>query len=247
MRDELVSIIMPIYNEEEYLEQAIKSVKEQKYKNWELICVDDGSTDKSMDILNKHKSNKIKIVELSKNNGTGIARNKALDMAQGRYIAYLDADDYYHKEKLKKQVEFMQKNNYAITYTDYAMVYADNKIKHVKVPGKLNYIEYMKNTMLTTLGIMIDTTKIDKTNLYMENLELAEDTKTWLKILKTGKVVYALKEELGFYRQNKNSKSRNKIKATKAVWNIYMKEEIPKIKAIYYFLCYVFNAIKKRI
>ena len=170
MRDELVSIIMPIYNEEEYLEQAIKSVKEQEYENWELICVDDGSTDKSMDILNKHKSNKIKILELSKNNGTGIARNKALDMAQGRYIAYLDADDYYHKEKLKKQVEFMQKNNYAITYTDYAMVYADNKIKHVKVPEKLNYIEYMKNTMLTTLGIMIDTKKIDKANLYMEDL-----------------------------------------------------------------------------
>lgn len=247
MRAELVSIIMPIYNGEKFLEQAIKSVKKQSYENWELICVDDGSTDNSMAILNKHKSNKIKIVKLSQNCGTNRARNKALDLAQGRYITYLDADDYYHREKLKKQVEFMQKNNYAITYTDYAIVYEDNKIKHVKVPKKLNYIEYMKNTMITTLGIMIDTNKIDKTNIYMENLALAEDTKTWLKILKTGKIVYALNEELGFYRQSKNSKSHNKIKAAKAVWNIYMNEEIPKIKAVYYFFCYAFNAIKKRI
>lgn len=247
MKDELVSIIMPIYNEEKYLEQAIKSVKKQTYENWELICIDDGSTDNTMEILNKHKSDKIKIIKLSQNSGTNNARNKGLDIAKGRYIACLDADDYYHKEKLKKQIEFMQNNNYGMTYTDYAMVYEDNKIKHVKVPEKLDYIEYMKNTMIATSGIMIDTNKIAKQNLYMENLVLAEDTKTWLKILKTGHVAYGLNEELGFYRQRKNSKSHNKIKASKAVWDIYMNEEIPKIKAIYYFLCYAFNAIKKRI
>lgn len=247
MNNELVTIIMPIYNEEKYLQEAIQSIVEQTYVNWELICINDASTDQSLELLNQYKSDKIKIISLQKNSGSAIARNEGIKQAKGRYIAYLDGDDYYHKNKLEKQLTFMQKNQYAITYTGYAFFNENKKIKHVKVPTKLTYKDYLKNTMITSLGIMIDTTRIPKEQLYMQDLKIAEDTKTWLNILKQGEIAYGINETLGYYRQGKNSKSNNKIKATKAVWNIYINEEIPKTKAVYYFLCYVLNAIKKRI
>lgn len=121
------------------------------------------------------------------------------------------------------------------------------KTKNIKVPQKLNYISYMKNTMITTLGVMIDTEKIPKEELYMEDSKLAEDTKTWLRILRKGEIAYGINEVLGYYRQGKNSKSHNKIKAAKYVWELYQKEDISKLKASYYFLCYAYNAIKKRL
>lgn len=247
MRNDLVSIIMPIYNEEKYLEEAINSVKEQTYTNWELICIDDASTDNSHEILEQNKMEKIKIISMKENYGSAIARNEGIKLAKGRFIAYLDADDYYDKNKLKKQIEFMKSNNYAITYTGYAFIYQNKKIKKVRVPKKLNYTKYLKNTMITSLGIMIDTKKIDKRKIYMEDRKLAEDTKTWIKILKQGEIAYGLNEILGYYRQGKNSKSNNKIKASKEVWKIYKEEKIPIIRALYYFTCYSFNAIRKRL
>ena len=247
MNEELVSVIMPVFNDEQYLEEAIQSMKKQTYTNWELICINDASEDNSLNILAKNKSDKIKIISMQKNSGSALARNEGIKIAKGRFIAYLDADDNYNENKLKKQVEFMQKNNYAITYTDYAFVYKNGKIKNVKVPKELTYTKYLKNTMITSVGVMIDTNKINKQNLYMENRKLAEDTKTWVKILKHGVTAYGLNEVLGYYRQGKNSKSNNKLKAAKAMWEIYKEENIPIIKSCYYFLCYSYNAIKKRV
>lgn len=244
--DELITIIMPVYNSEKYLERAIKSVINQTYKNWELICINDASTDNSLQILKKYESNKIKIKSLKKNSGTAIARNEALKIANGRFIAYLDADDYYNCKKLEKQIKFMKINNYAFTCTSYSFINENGETKQIRIPQKLTYKEYMKNTRLIPTAIMIDTEKIKKSNLYMENLKIAEDTKTWLKILKNGEIVYGLKENLAYYMQWENSKSKNKIKAANAVWKIY-KGEVGRIKAIYYFIWYAFNASKKRI
>ena len=128
MNNELVTIIMPIYNEEKYLQEAIQSIVEQTYVNWELICINDASTDQSLELLNQYKSDKIKIISLQKNSGSAIARNEGIKQAKGRYIAYLDGDDYYHKNKLEKQLTFMQKNQYAITYTGYAFFNENKKM-----------------------------------------------------------------------------------------------------------------------
>lgn len=246
MKDELISIIMPVYNSEKYLERAIESIINQTYTNWELICINDASTDGSLEILKKYINEKIKVKSLDKNSGTAIARNEALKMAQGRYITYLDSDDYYDSKKLEKQIKFMIENNYAFTFTAYAFVNKVGKVTRITIPHKLTYKEYMKNTKLTTNAIMIDTKKINKNNLYMENLKIAEDTKTWLKILKQGEIAYGLNEILTYYMQWKNSKSKNKIKSANAVWKIYTKE-VGTSKAIYYFTCYAVNAIKKRL
>lgn len=244
--EELITVIMPVYNSEKYLERAIKSVINQTYKKWELICVNDASTDNSLQILKKYESDKIKVKSLEKNSGTAIARNEALKLAKGRYITYLDSDDYYDYRKLEKQIKFMQHNDYAFTCTSYSFINEDGKTKQIIIPQKLTYKEYMKNTRLIPTAIMIDTEKIEKNKLYMENIKIAEDTKTWLRILKKGEIVYGLRENLAYYMQWENSKSRNKIKAAKAVWEIY-KEEVGRIKAVYYFGWYAFNACKKRI
>lgn len=246
MENELISIIMPVYNEEKYLKRAINSVISQTYTNWELICVNDASTDNSLKILKEYEAEKIKVYSLNKNSGTAVARNFALTKAKGRYIAYLDADDYYCNTKIEKQIKFMQNNNYAFTFTAYAFVNEKGKEKIVNVPKALDYKNYLKNTKLTTIGIMIDTRKINKQLLQMPNYKLAEDTKTWLKILKKGYIAYGLNEVLAYYTQWKGSKSNNKIKTAQATWKIY-KEEMPLIKSMYYFICYAINALIKRI
>lgn len=245
MEKELISIIMPVYNAEKYLDRAINSVINQTYTNWELICINDASTDGSLKILEKYKSHKIKVESLPKNSGTATARNLALKMAKGRFIAFLDADDYYHEKKLEKQIEFMKSNNYAFTFTSYAFVKKSGAIKNVNVPKELDYKNYIKNTLLTTVGVMIDTEKINKNSLNMENYKLAEDTRTWIKILKQGEIAYGLNEVLAYYTQNPTSKSYNKIKAACAVWKVY-RNELPAIKVLWYFSCYAVNAIKKR-
>ena len=245
MEKELISIIMPVYNAEKYLDRAINSVINQTYTNWELICINDASTDGSLKILEKYKSHKIKVESLPKNLGTATARNLALKIAKGRFIAFLDADDYYHKKKLEKQIEFMKSNNYAFTFTGYAFVYENGFEKKVRVPKRLHYKDYLKNTILNPIGVIIDTEKINKSLLVMENCDLAEDTRTWIKILKQEETAYGINEVLAYYTQSSYSKSHNKIKAAMAVWKIY-KKELPIIKASYYFGCYAINAIKKR-
>ena len=139
MKDELISIIMPVYNSEKYLERAIESIINQTYTNWELICINDASTDGSLEILKKYINEKIKVKSLDKNSGTAIARNEALKMAQGRYITYLDSDDYYDSKKLEKQIKFMIENNYAFTFTAYAFVNKVGKVTRITIPHKLTY------------------------------------------------------------------------------------------------------------
>ena len=119
---ELVSIIMPSYNTGKYIEDSIKSVLDQTYKNWELIIVDDCSTDDTEKSIKKYlKDKRIKFYKNEKNSGAAISRNKALKIAKGRWIAFLDSDDLWDKHKLELQISFMEKNNVAFSYTDYQM------------------------------------------------------------------------------------------------------------------------------
>ena len=124
MEKNLVSIITPVYNGEKYIEKCIESVLNQTYKNLEMIIVDDGSIDNSENIIKKYtKENSfIKYIKLKENRGISNARNVALKNATGRFVAFLDCDDIYYKDKIKKQVNFMIENNYFFTYTSYNLI-----------------------------------------------------------------------------------------------------------------------------
>lgn len=247
----LVSIITPVYNCEKLIEETIKSVINQTYSNWEMILVDDCTLDKSFLIIQKYmkKDNRIKYFKLKENSGAAVARNKALKESKGRFIAYLDADDKWKKNKLEKQVNFMLEKNYAFTCTDYEKIdEKGNSLKIVKIPKKVNYNLFLRNTIIQTVGVMVDTKITGKDILYMPNIRRRQDAATWCQLLKSGYDCYEVPEVLSYYRVVSNSLSSNKLKAIKMNWYWYRKiEKLSLLKTCYCFIGYAFNAVKKRI
>lgn len=246
-----ISIIMPVYNCEEYLQETIESIKKQTYINWELIAVDDASTDNSFQKIkenSKEIKNPVTIIHLDKNHGVAYARNIALEKATGKYIAFIDADDFWENNKLEEQIGFMKKNNYDFTFTSFSY-WKNGKIKKVrKIPKKLTYKESLKNTIILTSTVMINQTKIPKELIKMPDLRRGQDTATWWRILKNNTTAYGLDKRLSIYRRRKNTLSNPKGIALKRTWYLYRKIEKKNVlQASYYFCFYLCNAIKKRI
>ena len=151
MVNELVSIITPVYNNSEFIKQTIESVQKQTYKNWEMIIVDDCSTDRTPELIKKisQKDDRIKYIKLENNSGAAIARNKALSESRGRFIAYLDADDLWEKNKIQNQIDFMLAHDYAFVCSNYEKIDINNKIiKQVKIPKEINYKLFLRNTII---------------------------------------------------------------------------------------------------
>lgn len=250
--NELVSIITPIYKCEKFVKDTIECVLNQTYDNWELLMVDDCSPDNSADIIKKYAKDdsRIKYIKLEKNSGAAVARNRALHESKGRFIAYLDADDLWKNEKLEKQVNFMLDNNYAFTCTDYEKIDENGNSlnKVIKIPKKVNYNLFLRNTIIQTVGVIVDTKLTGKELLEMPNIRRRQDAATWCQLLKNGFDCYEYPENLSYYRVVSNSLSSNKFKAVKMNWYWYRKiEKLPLWKTCCCFVGYAFNAIKKRI
>lgn len=237
----LVSIITPLYNCSDFLEQTIKSVFAQTYENWEMIMVDDCSTDNSLEIAKKYasKDRRIKIIELAENSGAAMARNTAIEAAIGRYIAFLDSDDIWLPEKLEKQVMFMQNNNIAFSYTAYEKMTEDGIVFGKNyIPKKVNYKTLLKTNIIGCLTAMYDTHKLGKVYMPIENKR--EDFATWLKILKQIEYAYALPEVLAKYRVYRHQSSAKKFSMFKENWKLYRNlEKLSIIKSVYYFTHYL--------
>ena len=236
--DEMITIITPVYNCEKLIEETIKCVQYQSYTNWEMILVDDCSTDLSSEIIKKiaKKDSRIKYLKLKTNSGAAVARNTALKNSKGRFIAYLDSDDLWKKSKLEKQIKYMTENNYAFTCTDYEKIDENgNTLKIIRIPQKVNYNLFLRNTIIQTCGVM-------------PNIRRRQDAATWCQLLKEGYDCYEVPEVLSYYRVVSNSLSSNKFKAVKGTWFLYRKiEKLPLWKSCICFGGYALNAIKKRI
>lgn len=248
----LVSIITPVYNGEKFIGATIESVLNQTYSNWEMIIVDDRSIDNTVDIIRKYAKidNRIKLHVSKINLGAAGTRNKCLELMNGRFIAYLDADDIWTMDKLEKQVHFMLKNKYAFTNADYEVIdeKGNAKGKVVHMLKKTDYHSFLKHNLLQTLGIMIDTDIIPKELCRMRKDCEREDAATWLHILKNGYSCYGLNIILGQYRRVEGSRSSNKLKAVRGMWNLYRQiEYLPLIHSCYYFIRYSIYALWKRI
>lgn len=247
-----VSIITPVYNSEKFLKNTIESVINQTHKEWELILVDDCSTDKSKEIIQEYMKceKRVKYYKLDENSGAAVARNYGLKKSTGRFIAYLDADDLWVNDKLKKQIQFMLDNSYGFTCTDYEVIdeNGNSKNKIVNMPKKINYNLFLRNTIIQTVGVMVDTEKISKELLKMPLIRRRQDAATWCQMLKQGFNCYGLNDNLAMYRRVTNSLSSNKLKAIKGTWYLYRNiEKLSLIKSCYCFVGYAFNACKKRI
>lgn len=226
---DLVSIITPAWNSEKYIEKTIKSVLRQTYTDWEMIIVDDCSTDRTTEIVERFAEQypRIKLVKQVENGGAAKARNAALQLAQGRYIAYLDADDIWKDEKLEKQIAFMSAEGCAFSCTSYEVINDEGMPlnKYVHMRPKVDYVGFLTNNLLQTVGIMIDITIVEKKYLVMPDIRRRQDAATWLQILKAGYNCYGIDEILAEYRRAENSLSSNKLKAVKGVWYLYRKIE----------------------
>jgi len=246
MNESLVSIITPLYNSEKFISETIESVLSQKYNNWEMIIVDDCSTDGGVEIVKDYKRNdeRIKLIQLDKNSGAAIARNKAIEYAKGRFIAFLDSDDLWHPNKLKKQIDFMIINDYEFTYTGYQKITEKGQIldKYVSVKKKLSYKKALYSNYIGCLTVVYDRKKLGK--IYMPLIKKRQDYALWLKILKIIKFGYGLDENLAYYRLRDNSMSSNKINLIKYHWKLYRDiEELSVLKSLYYLINNIFIKI----
>ena len=212
-----IDIILPNYNSSQFILETVKSILGQTYKNWKLIIVDDCSNKETTSILKKIKKNKkIKIFWLKKNHGAGFCRNYAIKKSFSPYIAFIDSDDLWKKNKLKKQINFMKKNDYPFSYTDYETF--GDKIKKVSNPQKLNYFNFIKNTSIATSTMMIKRNVIS--NSKFTNTKICEDYYFKCKILKKIKYAFCLNQYLTKYRIRKNSLQSNNLKNFYWIWKI---------------------------
>ncbi|PHS40071.1 MAG: glycosyl transferase [Sulfurovum sp.] len=241
-----VSVIMPSYKSEQFLAATIDSVINQTFKEWELIIIDDCSPDNSNKIIGEYmeQSEKIKLISLKSNSGPAIARNRGIQEAKGRYIAFLDSDDLWHLDKLSKQISFMQEQDIALSYTSYYRIKETSGkiIYQFYVPEKVDYSELLKQNIIGCLTAIYDTKKIGK--VYMPDIDKRQDFGLWLSILKKVPYAYGITEPLAYYRVRSASVSSNKILASKYNWKLYREvEKLPLYKAIYYFGWYTYKSI----
>ena len=238
----MISIIVPVYNAESFLEECIDSVINQTYKDWELILIDDVSKDNSRKIIDEYseRDQRIKKVFLNENKGAGVARNEGIAIASKRFIAFLDADDYWHKDKLEKQINFMLENNIEFSYTRYYELNQNDKVdKIILSPMSVSPFSLLFNNYIKTLTVIYDTHKMGK--VYMPEYRKRQDWGLWFNILKKSKKAYCLKTPLAFYRTSNDSLSKNKLLLLKENFNFYKnflkKSNLISFIMILLFLC----------
>lgn len=220
---ELVSIITPSFNSEKFIAETIQSVQNQTYQNWEMIIVDDCSTDKTVSIVEYIANNdsRIKVYKLDKNSGTGIARNTALDKASGKYIAFLDADDLWKPQKLEIQINFLKNNNLPFTFSFYDCINEQGKElnRRVEAPRNLSYRQLFFCNYVGNLTGIYDVNYFGK--IAISSIRKRQDWMLWLIILKKVKSAKPIPESLAFYRIRENSISASKLDLLKHNFGVY--------------------------
>lgn len=245
----LVSVIMPVYNSGTYLYGSVKSVILQTYSNWELLIIDDCSTDKSAAIIQQYvqQDSRIHYLKTDKPSGSPtLPRNIGIQHARGRFIAFLDSDDMWLPNKLEEQLILFDNEDTAIVYSDYEKI-SEQGIRNqriVSAPNSTNYNHLLRGNVIGCSTALYDTEKVGK--VYFENVS-HEDYVLWLTILKKGFIARNTRNVQALYRVRTSSVSSNKWKALLWQWNIYINvEKVGYMRAAYYFLSYLIKAYKKR-
>ncbi len=223
----LVSVITPTFNCGAYILETIRSVQAQTFDNWEMIIVDDCSTDDTKEIVGQacEKDPRIKYVRLKTNSGAAVARTEAMKLAKGNYMAFLDSDDLWKPEKLEKQLAFMEENRYPFTATAYEKIDESGRKlnKIVNVIDRTSYNRLLLDCPIGNSTVMYDVDKMGK--FEVPNIKKRNDDALWLKMLKQEKYIYGLQEVLMEYRVRPNSISSNKLSLVKYHWKLYRKIE----------------------
>ncbi len=241
----LVSVIMPAYCSGEFIADSILSVIHQTYPDWELLVADDHSSDQTADIAAYYASldHRVKLIPALANSGPAAARNRALSLAKGRWIAFLDSDDIWLPTKLAETIEFAIANDAALTYTAFRRFTGTATGRLISVPSSLVYRQLLRNTAIATSTVLVDT---QLTGAIRMKSVYYDDYACWLQILRRGFVAYGLRKDLMRYRVVAHSVSRNKIRSSVKVWSTYRQtEKLGLLLSCYCFVHYALNALIK--
>jgi teichuronic acid biosynthesis glycosyltransferase TuaG len=245
--NELISVIMPAYNCEKYIAESIKSVILQTFKTWELIIINDCSTDNTQSVINDFAGtdSRIRVYENDENSGVSKTRNKGISAANGSWLAFLDSDDIWHEEKLEKQMLSAKKNNSGFIFTGASYIDENGSMyKGVfNVPESVSYKVLLKQNVISCSSVLIKKAFFD--DIKMENDSIHEDFCVWLKILRGGNTAHGINEPLLIYRISRKSKSGNKIKSLKMAYKTYRYIGINPLTAWYYLGFYIVRNLRK--
>lgn len=210
----LISIITPVYNSEKFLEAAITSVQNQTYSNWQLILIDDASTDSSEKIAKEFYSgdSRISYEKLPVNRGAAVCRNRAIELAKGEYIAFLDSDDFWAPDKLEIQLSFMQRKDCDVSFSNYLLIdeQGNSLGRRIVAMPVLSYEKQLRNNYIGNLTGMYRSATIGK--VFSPPLRKRQDWGLWLEAIKrSGKPAMGIPVDLAFYRKRKDSVSTNKL------------------------------------
>lgn len=245
--EELVSIIMPAYNCGNYIGVTIDSVLAQTYKNWEIIIIDDCSTDNTKKIVKDYmlKDPRVKYYKLNQNSGAAIARNKAIDLAEGKYMAFLDSDDVWFPEKLTKQITFMKKYGYNFTCTSYTKIDESGNYlnRTIKAQGKRDYDGVLK-TCPGNSTVIYSAKNLGKFKI--PNIKKRNDYVMWLQVIKKEKYLYGLEEPLSSHRIRNDAISSNKSSLVSYHWKVYREiEKLSFVKSSYLIVYWIIATVLK--
>jgi len=221
MNSRKVSIITPLYNSEPYIAATIDSVLNQSYKDFEMIIIDDHSQDNSVAIVKSYADRRIRLICLTENKGAGIARNKGIEEAEGRYIAFLDADDLWLPYKLEKQINFMKSRKVAFCFSSFYLIDANGDClnKYRQALPRVDYHQMLKNNYIGCLTAIYDTGILGK--IYMSEHKKRQDWGLWLEILSKTKWAESIQEPLAYYRLGNQSLSHSKWSLIKPNYLFY--------------------------
>lgn len=244
---DLVSIITPAFNAAAYVHSTISSVKGQSYNNWELLIVDDCSTDNTVEIVERAAAldPRVRLIRQRKNGGPASARNSALDAAKGRWIAFLDSDDLWLPEKIESQLSFQRRRSAKVTFTAFRRISADGlQTGHlINIPERVGYRHLLGNTVIATSTVMVDRKLSGE---FRMKAMYYDDFGCWLDLLRDGDVALGLQRDLMRYRVVGQSVSRNKKNSARQVWRTYRTvEKLGLLQALWYFVSYAVNGYLK--
>jgi len=248
MSKPVVSIITANYNSEKYIEETIISVQAQQFENWEMIIVDDASTDNSVSLVREYMKTdlRIRLIESKENRGPAATRNEGIAQARGKYITFIDSDDIWEPVFLDTMLAFMKEKEIDFAFASYYRKdeTLTNDLGTFYVPQRVSYNDLLKTCPISCLTAIYDKESLGRT--YMPPIQKRQDYGLWLALLKKTPYAYGYTQPLATYRIRKGSVSRNKWKAAAYQWKIYTEvEKLGMAKSLYYFGHYAVNGFMK--
>jgi teichuronic acid biosynthesis glycosyltransferase TuaG len=246
--NDLVSIITPTFNSAKYITETIQSVQKQTHQNWEMIIIDDCSSDNTDDIIKDFilKDKRIHFYQLTSNSGPAVARNKGIENIRGKYMTFLDADDIWFEDFIENSIKIIQKTGIHFVFSSYKR--SDEELNFIYsdfiVPQKVTYSDILKSNSISCLTAFIDIETLGRKSMPL--IRKRQDMGLWLQYLKEIPFAFGIKETKAIYRIRENSLSRKKSNLLKYQWLFYREvEELNVFRSIYYMLHWMYRGFIK--